>query len=61
MAVIFCLVVYLKIQLIKNERDTIKEIEDLQQAQMECARKRQERLDYINNQIMKQHKAEKRF
>ena len=28
---------------------------------MEWARKRQERLDYINNQIMKQCKAEKRF
>ena len=28
---------------------------------MEWARKRQERLDYINNQIMKQRKAEKRF
>ena len=28
---------------------------------MEWDRKRQERLDYINNQIMKQRKAEKRF
>ena len=28
---------------------------------MEWAKKRQERLDYINNQIMKQRKAEKRF
>ena len=28
---------------------------------MEWARKRQEQLDYINNQIMKQRKAEKRF
>ena len=28
---------------------------------MEWARKRQERLDYINNQIMKQRKAQKRF
>ena len=28
---------------------------------MEWARKRQERLDYINNQIMKQRNAEKRF
>ena len=38
-----------------------KAIEDLQRAQMEWARKRQERLDYINNQIMKQCKAERRF
>ena len=29
--------------------------------EIEWARKRQERLDYINNQIMKQRKAEKRF
>ena len=28
---------------------------------MEWARKRQERLDYINNQILKQCKAGKRF
>ena len=28
---------------------------------MEWARKRQERLDYINNQIIKQCKAEKKF
>ena len=38
-----------------------KAIEDLQRAQIECAKKRQERLDYINNEIMKEHKAEKRF
>ena len=30
-------------------------------AQIEWAKKRQERLDYINNQIIKEHKAEKRF
>ena len=28
---------------------------------MEWAKKRQERLDYINNEIMKQRRAEKRF
>ena len=33
----------------------------MQRAQIEWAKKRQERLDYINNQIMKQCKAEKRF
>ena len=33
----------------------------MQRAQIEWANKRQERLDYINNQIMKQRKAEKRF
>ena len=38
-----------------------KAIEDLQRAQIEWVKKRQERLDYINNQIMKQRKAEKRF
>ena len=38
-----------------------KAIENLQRAQIEWARKRQKRLDYINNEIMKEHKAEKRF
>ena len=33
----------------------------MQQAQIEWAKKRQEQLDYINNQIIKEHKAEKRF
>ena len=47
---------------IKKERKRHdKAIEDLHRAQIEWARKRQERLDYINNQIMKQRKAEKRF
>ena len=39
----------------------IRAIEDLQRAQIEWAKKRQEWLDYINNEIMKEHKAEKRF
>ena len=38
-----------------------KAIEDLQRTQIEWAKKRQERLDYINNQIIKERKAEKRF
>ena len=38
-----------------------KAIEDLQRAQIEWAKKRQERLDYINNQIIKERKADKRF
>ena len=38
-----------------------KAIEDLQRAQINWAKKRQERLDYINNQIIKERKAEKRF
>ena len=33
----------------------------MQRAQIEWAKKRQERLDYINNQIIKERKAEKRF
>ena len=41
----------------KERKRHDKAIEDLQRAQMEWVRKRQERLDYINNQIMKQHKA----
>ena len=38
-----------------------KAIEDLQRAQIEWATKRQERLDYIDNETMKENKAEKRF
>ena len=38
-----------------------KAIEDLQRAQIEWAKKRQEQLDYINNQIIKERKAEERF
>ena len=45
----------------RKRHDIDKAIEDLQRAQIEWAKKRQERLNYINNQIMKQRKAEKRF
>ena len=45
----------------KERKRHDKAIEDLQRAQTEWAKKRQERLDYINNQIIKEHKAEKRF
>ena len=33
----------------------------MQRAQIEWATRRQEQLDYINNQIIKERKAEKRF
>ena len=47
---------------IKKERKRHdKAIEDMQQAQLLWAKKRQQRLDYINNEIAKEHKAEKRF
>ena len=45
----------------KEQKRHDKAIEDLQRAQIEWAKKRQERLDYINSQIMKERKAEKRF
>ena len=45
----------------KERKRHDKAIEDLQRAQIEWAKKRQEQLDYINNEIMKEHKAEKRF
>ena len=45
----------------KEQKRHDKAIEDLQRAQIEWAKKRQEWLDYINNEIMKTHKAEKRF
>ena len=45
----------------KERKRHDKVIKDLQRAQIEWAKKRQERLDYINNQIIKEHKAEKKF
>ena len=49
-------------QAIEKERKRHdKAIEDMQQAQLLWAKKRQERLDYINDEIVKEHKAEKRF
>ena len=45
----------------KERKRHDKAIEDLRRAQIEWAKKRQERLDYINNEIIKEHKAEKRF
>ena len=45
----------------KERKRHDKAIEDMQRAQTEWAKKRKERLDYINNQIIKQSKAEKRF
>ena len=45
----------------KERKRHNKAIEDLQQAQIEWAKKGQERLDYINNEIMKERKAEERF
>ena len=45
----------------KERKRHDKAIEDLQRAQIEWAKKRQERLDYINDQIIKERKAEKRF
>ena len=45
----------------KEQKRHDEAIEDLQRAQIEWAKKRQELLDYINNQIIKKRKAEKRF
>ena len=45
----------------KEQKRHDKAIEDLQRTQIEWAKKRQELLDYINNEIMKERKAEKRF
>ena len=36
-------------------------MKDMQRAQIEWAKKRQEQLNYIDNEIMKEHEAEKRF
>ena len=45
----------------KEQKRHDEAIEDLQRAQIEWAKKRQEQLDDINNEIMKERKAEKRF
>ena len=45
----------------KERKRHNKAIEDMQRAQIEWAKKRQERLDYINNETMKEYKAERRF
>ena len=45
----------------KERKRHDKAMEDLQRAQIEWAKKRQERLDYINNQIIKDRKAEERY
>ena len=45
----------------KERKRHDKAIEDLQRAQIEWAKKRQEQLDYINTEIIKEYKAEKRF
>ena len=45
----------------KERKRHDKAIEDMQQAQLLWAKKRQERLDYINDEIAKEDKAEKRF
>ena len=45
----------------KERKRHDKAIEDMQQAQLLWAKKRQQRLDYINDEIAKEHKAEKHF
>ena len=45
----------------KERKRHDKAIEDMQQAQLLWAKKRQQRLDYINDEIAKEHKAEKCF
>ena len=43
----------------KERKRHVKAIEDLQRAQIEWVKKRQERLDYINNQIIKERRLRK--
>ena len=45
----------------KEQKRHDKAIEDLQRSQIEWAKKRQQRWDYINSEIVKEQKAEKRF
>ena len=43
----------------KEQKRHDKAIEDLQRAQIEWAKKRQKRLDYINNEVMKNIRPKK--
>ena len=61
MEAIFFSVLCLKNQSLKERKRHDKAMEDMQQAQIEWAKKGQERLNCINNEIMKVCKAEKRF
>ena len=61
MEVIFCSVLYLKNQSKKNEKGMIKLLKICNELKIEWTKKRQERLDYINNEIMKEHRAEEGF
>ena len=45
----------------KERKGHAKAMEDMQRAQIEWVKKRQERLNYINNVIMKKREAEKKF
>ena len=45
----------------KNEEDMTKQLKNLEKAQMEWQRKRQDRIDYINEQLLKEKKAEQKF
>ena len=45
----------------KEQKRHDKAIEDMQRAQIEWTKKRQEWLNYIYNEILKESKAEKRF
>ena len=46
--------------MIWSERGTIR-LSKITKSSIEWAKKRQQRLDYINNEIIKERKAEKRF
>ena len=50
-----------KESIIKERKRHDKAIQDLQRAQTDWAKRRQEGLDYINNQIIKERMAEKKF
>ena len=45
----------------EERRDTIKQLKRLEKAQMAWQRKRQDRIDYINEQLLKEKKAEQKL
>ena len=56
-----CFTVYRKIASTKKEKDTIWLSKQLQKAQISWQKKRQERIDFINRQLLLEKKAEAKF
>ena len=61
LVVAICSIDYQRTALMPREKDSDAAIEKLQAAQIEWAHKRQQRIDFINNQLRLERKAEVKF